>query len=100
MSQGLGKVEKMILKALKRYGDCDIGELCVLRVHGLDFYAKLCADESDIFEWEVPTSKTSIWQSTARAIRTLARKGLVNCTRCSDESGEDGRRKSAKVAIC
>ncbi len=100
MSIGLGRIEKTILKALKRYGDCDIGDLCVLRIRGLDFYDKLWAGESDVNEWVVPTSKTSIWQSTTRAVRTLARKGLVSCARCPDESLEDGRRKSKKVVMC
>ena len=98
MSQGLGKVEKSILKALKRCGDLNIDELTMTFRYGYDFWVN--ADkQGEIGSWTYYDKSSSIWQSTARAVRSLAKKGLVSCTRCPDESEEDGRRKSTKVAM-
>ena len=99
MSIGLGSVEKTILKALKRCGDLDLNDLAMVFRYGYDIWDnpdKL--EEIGTFESYAKSSAT--WQSTARAVRSLARKGLVNCTRQPDKSEEDGRRKSTKVAMC
>ena len=63
MSIGLGKVEKLILKALKRYGETTIDDLTVLKVHGLDLYDRLENDETGDapISWTVHLWNTPAW---------------------------------------
>ena len=100
MSIGLGKTEKHILKALKKCGVLSLDELATTRRYGCDFWVnedKLDALEGGVIEGFDRDS--AVWQSTARAVRSLARKGLITTTRISDDQRED-RRKVTKVVIC
>lgn len=85
MSIGLGKVEKTILRALKRNGYMSIQDLSLVRIHGLNFFDTDIQDEVGSFS--VPLFSSAIWQSTARAVRTLTRKGLVKCRKYPNPSG-------------
>ena len=97
MSQGLGRIEKAILKALKKCGDLSIDELAMTFRYGFVLWEGNTDKLDEIGTFVYYDKSSSVWQSTARAVRTLTRKGLVTTTRCPDESEEDGRRKSTKV---
>jgi len=97
MSQGLGKVEKLILKALKKYGDMSIDDLTVLKVHGLDFFYRI----EDVGSFEIGLWDTPAAQSIIRAVRKLTALGLVKCSKCLlPEESRETKRKFTKVAIC
>jgi len=77
MSQGLGRIEKAILKALKKCGDLSIDELAMTFRYGFVLWEGNTDKLDEIGTFVYYDKSSSVWQSTARAVRTLTRKGLV-----------------------
>jgi len=74
MSKGLGRIEKLVLEALKREKDNrippDVMTIAYMVHNGLDCWIVL--DSVD----EPPHA---VYQSVCRVVRNLERKGLVRC---------------------
>jgi len=89
MSKRLGRIEKLVLEALKREKDNhippDVMTLAYIVHNGLD-----CLRDSDLAD-EPPRA---VYQSVCRAVRNLERKGLVRCgkRRCSYMDGLNSSR--------
>lgn len=98
MSIGLGKVEKLILKALKRWGDMTIDDLCQIRIFGMDFFTEKRLEE--IGTYTVANWSSATWQSTTRAVRSLVSKGLVKCIKTVNDREHGTRHEFTKVATC
>lgn len=93
MSKGLGRVEKIVLEALKRCGDSHV-PLTVGAVTCQVYYGFDCFAGAELCPCNPPNA---VYQTVARAVRSLERKGLVECERDGKLAGggsyyRDGRR--------
>lgn len=67
MSKGLGKVERLILNELRLDNSHTVDSLAVAVI----------TDGDDIGILSIPSSDAA-WQSAARAVRSLIKKGLIS----------------------
>lgn len=93
MSKGLGKVERIVLEALKRRDDSYVS-LTVGTVACQAYYGFDCFAGAELCPCNPPNA---VYQAVARAVRSLERKGLVKCERDGRLAGggtyyRDGRR--------
>ncbi len=77
MSKGLGKVERIVLEALKRHSNSrvplTVGGIACQAYYGFD-----CFNSAELCPCNPPNA---LYQAVARSVRSLERKGLVKCER-------------------
>lgn len=77
MSKGLGKVERIVLEALKRRGDSRV-PLTVQDIACQVYYGFDCFAGAELCPCNPPNA---VYQAICRAVRSLEGKGLVKCER-------------------
>ena len=74
MSRGLGRVEQIVLAELRQGKPVSVNQLAIAV---LAYKRGVRPEDTGIVE--LPTS-CSVYQSTARAVRSLTRKGIITTT--------------------